>query len=392
MESLIEQISNLSKPSDDELEVTTIGVGGFEGESIIIHFGNNKWGVIDSCVSKDGKILPLLYLTTLGIKLDDVVIVVCTHWHSDHIHGLNEVLKACPNAKFYYPIVGQKNNLLKYLIKGDLAQGKSSVWKEFLSCIYTAGAARINYGSLDRVVYDQGNGTQLIALSPSDKMLDDMHKILVKYDATDSDLKKINETMITPNMCSTALILSTPDTCILLGADLEANRNKKRDIKSCVGNCRARWEKGWCNIVNKSAVFPTRQASYFKLPHHSSKTGYCEEVWKNHIVQPSVSVSTVFINNAGVKLPKKDMLVIYRGLTTEMYLTSSGPKMKDKAIGAGKSKLDQNKSDKMKSIAVMNEEKGIVCSRKRPGTIWSTHLLGTAITVDDSFIKQYQDG
>lgn len=391
MNLLIDQISKLSKPNSDELEVTTIGVGGFEGESIIIHFGDGKWGVIDSCKSKDCENLPLMYLTTLGVELNDVVIVVCTHWHSDHIDGLSEVLKACPNAKFYYPIVGQKNNLLKYLIQGDKAQGKSSVWTEFLTCLNTAGRARTNYGNLDRVVYDQGNGTQLIALSPSDKMLDEMHKILAKYDAKNSDLTKINETVITPNMCSTALILSTPDTSILLGADLEANRNKKKDIRVCVGECGTRWEKGWCNVVKKSAVFPTRKASYFKLPHHSSKTGYCDEIWTNHIIQSAISVSTVFVNNAGIKLPKKDMLVIYRDLVSEMYLTSSGPKKKEKSIGNGKSKLDQNKSDNLKSIAVMNEEKGIICSRKKPNSPWQTTLLGTAVPVNDAFIKQYQD-
>lgn len=391
MELLIDQISNLSKPNNDELEVTTIGVGGFEGESIILHFGNDKWGVIDSCKSKDGENLPLLYLHTLGVELDNVVIVVCTHWHSDHINGLNEVLQACPNAQFYYPVVGQKNNLLKYLIQGDKAQGKSSVWTEFLNCLNTAGNARTNYGSLDRVVYDQGNGIQLIALSPSDKMLDEMHKILAKFDAKDSDLTKINETVITPNMCSTALILSTPDTCILLGADLEANRNKKRDVTACIGECGARWEKGWCNVIKKSAVFSTRSATYFKLPHHSSKTGYCDEIWKNHISKPSVSVSTIFVNNAGVKLPKKDMLVLYRGLTNELYLTSSGPIKRDKTTGNGKSKLDQNKSDKLKSLAVMNEEKGIICSRKKHGAAWETKLLGTAVPVNEAFIKQYQD-
>ena len=101
-------------------------------------------------------------------------------------------------------------------------------------------------------------------------------------------------------------------------------------------------------------------------------------------------MSTVFVNNAGVKLPKKEMLVLYRGLSSEMYLTSTGPKKKDKS-GKGKSKLDQNKSDKLKSLAVMNEEKGIICSRKKPGACWETTLLGTAVPVNESFIKQYQD-
>lgn len=390
MDILKEQISELSQPDNDELEVTTIGVGGFEGESIIIHFGNGKWGIIDSCKSKDGQNLPLLYLNSLKVHLTDVTIVVCTHWHSDHINGLHDVLKACPNAQFYYPIVGQKNNLLGYLLKGNCAQGKSSVWNEFIKCLETAGKARTNYGLLDKIVYDQGNGTQLIALSPSEKMLDEMHRLLVKFDSIDSDLSKINETLITPNMCSTALLLSTQDTCILLGADLEANRNRKKNIKDCVGDCAARWEIGWCNVIRKSSTFPTKHFSFFKLPHHSSKTGYCDEIWEHHIINPSVSVSTVFVNNAGVKLPKKEMLVLYKGLSTEMYLTSTGPKKKDKT-GGGKSKLDQNKSEQLKSIAVMNDEKGIICSRKKTGAFWETRLFGTAVQVNDTFLKQYQD-
>lgn len=390
MELLTEQISQLTLPSNDELEVTTIGVGGFEGESIIVHFGNGKWGVIDSCKSKNGQNLPLLYLNTLKVPLSNVAIVVCTHWHSDHINGLHEILQECQNARFYYPMVGQKNNLLKYLFQGDKAQGKSSVWTEFLNCVKIAGELRTNYGAIDRIVYDQGNGTQLIALSPSDKMVDEMHKVLIKFDAKDSDLTAINETIITPNMCSTALVLSTQDTCILMGADLEANRNKNRDIRACAGDCNARWEKGWCNVIKKSAVFPTKHATYFKLPHHSSETGYCEEIWNKHIDEPSVSVSTVFVNNAGVKLPTKNMLALYKELSSEMYLTSPGPKKKDKS-GRRKSKLDQNKSEKLKSLAVMNEEKGIICSRKKPGHPWITRILGTAISVNDSFIKQYQD-
>ena len=390
MINLTEQIKWLSKPDNDEIEVTTIGAGGFEGESIVIHFGNGKWGVIDSCKSLGGINLPLLYLTTLGIALTDVSVIVCTHWHADHINGLSEVLEACPNATFDYPIVGQGNNLLKYLIKGDEAQGSSSIWKEFLRCISIIDEKRVNYGYSDRIVYDHGNGTMLVALSPSKKMLDEMHSILIAYDSVDHDLSHINESIITPNMCSTVLMLCTQGTCVLLGADLEANRTGGY-IMSCVGKCDLKWEKGWCNIIQTSRSLGSRRASYFKLPHHSSQTGYCNEVWTNHVSDNPISVTTVYINNAGIKLPKKDMLTRYNELSSEMYMTSWGPKKKDSKREYGKSKLEENKSKKLKSIAVMNEEKGIVCSRKKPGEVWTTHLLGTAIQVNDGFIKQYQD-
>lgn len=390
MGTLIEQIMSLGKPESDEIEITTIGVGGFEGESIVVHFGDGKWGVIDSCKSQDDVNLPLLYLTKLGVSLDNVEVVVCTHWHSDHIHGLSEVLEACPNATFDYPIVGQDNNLLRYLIGGNEAQGSSSVWKEFLRCINMVDERRVNYGYADRVVYDHGNGTMLVSLSPSKKMLDEMHQILVQYDSKENGLSQINESVITPNMCSSALLLCTLDTCVLLGADLEANRYED-EILACVGKCAQRWEKGWCNIMQTSRTIRSRKASFFKLPHHSSKTGYCDEVWSNHITEDPVSVTTVYINNAGVKLPKKEMLTQYKDLSSELFMTSAGPKKKDNKREHGKSRLDENKSDKLRSIAVMNEERGIVCSRKKIGEHWTTQLLGTAIHVDDCFIKQYQD-
>lgn len=389
METLANQIRQLGKPGLDELEITTIGVGGFEGESIVIHLGNGKWCIVDSCRSQEGEILPLFYLNALEVPTTDVVRIICTHWHSDHIGGLSKILKECPNANFCYPIVGQSNNLLQYLIKGDKAQGKSSVWKEFLACLKAADRQRTNFAMANTLIYDN-HGVAMVALSPSEKMLMDMQQILLNFDATNGDISKINENLIKPNMCSTALLLYSQDCCILLGADLEANRNKKKSITSCIGTCNVKWERGWCNVIKKSVPFETRKVSFFKLPHHSSKTGYCPEIWVSHVDEP-ISVSTVFVNNAGVKLPKKDMLSLYHQNSSEMYMTSSGPKKKDKNTGHGKSKLDEKKSEQLKSIAVMKEEKGIICSRKRPGSPWTTQLLGTALMVNDSFIKQYQD-
>ena len=391
MSSLEDQIKQLHKPQANELEITTIGVGGFEGEAIVVHFGNGKWGIIDSCKSQTGENLPLLYLDTLDIPLSDVSVIVCTHWHSDHINGLSDIVSKCKNAEFFFPVVGQKNNLLKYLIEGDKAQGLSSVWHEFHKSVKIAGELRTGLAMTNTTMFDDGKGTVLVALSPSDRMLIEMERILVDFDSKGGDLKDINENVIKPNICSTAMLLYTPDTCILLGADLEANRSKRKSITTCADSCSQRWEKGWCNAIIKCVSLRTRKASLFKLPHHSSKTGYCPKIWENHVEEKPISVSTVFINNAGIKLPKKNMLVLYRNLSSDMFLTSSGPKKKEKKNGKGKSQLEDKKSDKMKSIAVMNEEKGIICSRKKQGQPWETHLLGTALAVDDTFIKNYQD-
>lgn len=377
----------LPQIESDELEITTIGVGSQAGESIVVHFGNGKWAVIDSCKTSDGIVLPLRHLLALGVSLNDVDKIVCTHWHQDHIGGLTKVIEQCTNADFYFPIIGQDNNYLKLLFKGDAAQSKSSVWHEFVRCLQTAGSKTYFSGS-DKLIYDSGTGIQLFTLSPSDKMIEQMLQIVAQFNADDADYTKINDNLLPPNIGCSALLLVTPDGNILLGADLEANRNANETADSCIGTCAVRHEFGWCNVHLRSTSFKNRCVTYFKLPHHASKTGYCDAVWTNHKAGDLISVSTVFINNAGVKLPQKDMLEKYHALSSSMYLTSRGPRTKDR--GKGKSMLMTSNVPQIESIAVLKEEQGVVCSRKKRGEPWRTYLLGSAIEVDDNFVKQYQ--
>lgn len=386
MTTHLKNYGELPQIEDGELEITTIGVGSQAGESVVVHFGNGKWAVIDSCKTSDGIVLPLRHLLALGVSLTDVDKIVCTHWHQDHIGGLSKVIEQCTNADFYFPIIGQGNNYLKLLFKGDAAQSKSSVWHEFIGCLKTAGRKTFFSGS-DKLIYDSGTGVQLFTLSPSDKMIEQMLRIVAQFNADDADYTKINDNLLPPNMGCSALLLVTPEGNILLGADLEANRNANETIDSCVGTCIARHELGWCNVHLRSTSFKSRCVTYFKLPHHASETGYCDAVWTNHKADDLISVSTVFINNAGVKLPQKDMLEKYHALSSSMYLTSRGPKRRDR--GKGKSMLMSNLRQ-IESIAVLKEEQGVVCSRKKKGGSWKTYLLGSAIEVDDNFIKHYQ--
>lgn len=389
MNDISTEIEQLQLPQLGVIEVTTLGVGAFEGESQVVHFGNGKWGIIDSCKTQDGVVLPLYYLEKLGVSYEDVAVVVCTHWHTDHIRGLNEIVNTCNKADFFFPMVGQKNNLLKLFIKGFDAQGRSGVWKEFVGSVKAAGR-RADYSYPNCVLFDDQKGTQLVALSPSSKMLDILERMLLNFNTSVDNLSKISESLLPPNICSTALVLNTPDVHVLLGGDLESNRNKKHDIKSCVRICDKRWVKGWCNVVDKSKVLYGNSVSYFKLPHHASRTGYCDSIWTNKVKKPITAVSTVFVNNEGIKLPQKDMMQLYLNQSDELYLTSKGPVNKVKKITNTKSKLDESSIPRFKNIAVYNNEIGLVCSRKKVGQPWLTNILGTAIKVDQNFVSQYQ--
>src|SRR6266496_6305280 len=101
-------------PEDSIAEVTLIGTGGGYGESIVVHIGHNNWIVVDSCidpVTKDS--LPLKYLESIGVNPEiSVKMIVCTHWHDDHILGISQLLKSSKNAMF---CMARPNDLKKFL-------------------------------------------------------------------------------------------------------------------------------------------------------------------------------------------------------------------------------------------------------------------------------------
>ena len=89
MESL-----GMMHPNSDEIEITVFGPG--YGECIVIHIGSNKWIIIDSCLDDDGEPAALSYLKSLDVQVHkDVVSVMVTHWHDDHIKGLSRIIKTC---------------------------------------------------------------------------------------------------------------------------------------------------------------------------------------------------------------------------------------------------------------------------------------------------------
>lgn len=89
-----------SPPRNNELELSLFGPG--VGESAVIHLGNGRWMIVDSCRSgKEGCPAALEYLERIGVNIEhDVRLIVATHWHDDHIRGLATLVKRATNAEF----------------------------------------------------------------------------------------------------------------------------------------------------------------------------------------------------------------------------------------------------------------------------------------------------
>ena len=87
-------------PDQCQVEVSIVG-SGF-GETILIHFGDCRWAIIDSLCFPDTKEPYCLeHLKILGFDPSShVAVILATHWHDDHIRGfelclheLNDTLK-----------------------------------------------------------------------------------------------------------------------------------------------------------------------------------------------------------------------------------------------------------------------------------------------------------
>ena len=127
---------DIEQPQPDELEITTLGPGPSSGESVVIHLKGDEWIIIDSC-KVGSRILPLEYLDGIGVKYKEKVkMVICTHWHRDHIQGLSEILNECENAKFCLAPVGDFKGYLDVVLKlAGIDPLGSNIWNELNKCL-----------------------------------------------------------------------------------------------------------------------------------------------------------------------------------------------------------------------------------------------------------------
>jgi len=381
------------KPAKNELEVTLIGAGSNAGESIVVHLADNKWMIIDSCKS-DGEVLPLYYLQKKEINLGDVIFVMCTHWHSDHVRGLSNVISACPNAKLILPAFFTQKKAYEVLFASSVTN-QSPVAKELHACL---NILKEREGALKKPMYlgprDElktilcdGVNVEVRSFSPSDYMKELYDKLLAY-----STFKEMAETDMEPNMCSSVIDISTDNhlLSVLLGADLECNREKKEDL-DCKSLCADCFALGWCNIITESDKFKERaKYNYIKAAHHSSVTGYCPELMDSKVdKERTVITTTVFENGAGVRLPKEDMLRLYLSKADNYYITAQ--QSKPVVVKDGKTEIEELKHNGVEKVKAVESQCGIISHRFdiRTGALASNALWGHARKVDEELIKNF---
>jgi beta-lactamase superfamily II metal-dependent hydrolase len=364
------------RPQSDIAEITLIGTGGGYGESIIIHLGDSNWAVIDSCRDPfSRKSLPLAYLEQLGVDVaNDVKLILCTHWHDDHLLGLSELLKACESAVFCW---GEATDRTKFLQFVELDHQKlnkessNSSTLEFGNCLRIisdrSGGSNRKLAKADTIIFGKNlfNSIrcEIIALSPSDQSILNFHKeISTLIDNYGAQNKKIMKA--TPNSKSIALFLKLGEHRAILGADLEVSKDPL---------------EGWDNILNCNTVID-KKASLFKIPHHGSSNGYSDRVWIELLETDPVAKLTPW--NKNEKLPELDMLKRYCSHSSFIFMTSPvfspyKPKKRDRSI----EKILEMLNCKLSEV---NYNQGIIRCRiplNSKRSIWCTELFENALHI-----------
>lgn len=361
-------------PKKEESEITVIGTGGGYGECIILKLGEKDWIIVDSCIDPiTKKTLALTYLTELGVDIaNDVKLILCTHWHDDHVKGMSELLDLSVNADFVMSKVNDKEKFLQLvaLDSGKLSKSSNSTTVEFSKCLEIQSKRKktIKSAFCDRLLYKTSYNNKdfkIISLSPSDLTINEFDmeiSTLIKEFGQSNRQIVVN----TPNDKSVALLIQLGGENVILGSDLEVGNNA---------------QKGWLHIINHSVSVQGEMSSVFKIPHHGSNNGYNTEIW-NKLLHPN-PISKITPWNRGKGLPQEDMIQVYKNNTDKLYITSSvsNKKSKNRNLENGLSKFIKSNRPSLEEIKY---HFGIIRSRinySEQNPTWKTELFGEAIKI-----------
>jgi beta-lactamase superfamily II metal-dependent hydrolase len=368
-----------SLPESTIIEITLIGTGGGYGESVVIHLGNESWVVVDSCINPNSKIcLPLEYLKSIGVDVSkDVKLIICTHWHDDHILGISQLLDESISAKFCMARPLDKKKFLR-LVGLDYQKAKNdsntSSTIELNNCIKIMQDRKFEFQNAiqDRILFTanlNNISSQIIALSPSDFVVNEYDKEISEL-ITEYGYSNRKIVCQTPNDKSVALLLKVNNQRIILGSDLEVSEDNR---------------KGWLCILNESQSIDSK-SSLFKIPHHGSKNGYHERIWDELLIDNVVANLTPW--NRNTKLPKKEMLLKYKKHTDELYMTASlnnnKPKERERSISKAISRFNGTLREIKYKLGIIRCRIG-VDQNNEP---WQIKLIGSAHKIEDNILNK----
>lgn len=361
-------------------QVILLGTNGY-GESILIRLCEHHWIVVDSCEDPyNRRCLPLDYLNSIGVDVkEDVKMIVCSHWHDDHIRGLDTLLEASNKADFVMPIVSDKEKFLKFVefdSRSEKANACVSSTVILKSCLDIIDHRKSDcfLTNQDRLLYNDTIGDvkwEVYSLTPSDAIIKEFGKELSTL-ITESSKSNIKIPFNSPNDKCTVLLVTVNNHSVLLGSDLENSQSNDR---------------GWLCILDKSRSLHNKKVSLLKIPHHGSENSFEERLWNDVMIKDNVSMLTPFIKG-NISLPTKTMLRQYLNSSSHLFMTSSNLKLRSKVRNKS---LDKAISKIKPTIKEIGYNYGlIVCSvdPNKADAVWNTTCEHDACEVTKEFLNK----
>ena len=350
-------------PHEDEIEVTLLGPG--YGESIVVHIGEGRWIIVDSCINDEGRPQALDYLRGMDINPAEAVDwVVATHWHDDHIRGMAALVDGCPKAEFCCAAALRQREFLAaiHALDGRSSFAGGSGAREIHRVLTTLN----EQGRHPKVVFadcriSKADKYEIWSLSPHNSEFVRFLKTIAALLPAEGETKtRIPE--VSPNNVSVVLWIRVADVVILLGADLEAS--------------------GWVRIVESKAR-PTERGTAFKVPHHGAASAHEPSIWRRLLEPDPVAVLTPW-RLAGRTLPTQSDMRRVLSKTKHAYLTTN-PERKDRARRRESPAVERTIRESNIELRGIRPHSGGVRLRRRINTDmdWSVTLLGDASHLRD---------
>lgn len=297
---------NIKKYSEGSSEIVILGKGF--GESIIIRSEIDDIIIIDSFLNPDThRPIALDYLDKINVSYDKIKSIVITHWHQDHILGISDILCVCSDRieVVLNPII-KNEKYFNYLNTKKIA-GLSET-SEFFKAINMIKDRKLKrkFVSIDKTIYNSTHdGIEVIALSPQDEEINSFIDNIISQKSVDEICLSAPD----DNLLSIVILIKLFDHYFLLGSDME----------TCVDE-----SSGWKAIVN-NYLPKYSKSSFFKIPHHGSVTGNCEDVWLRLLNEKPLSVCTTY--NKRKNLPTEEDKVRIVEKSCELYVAGEKNKL-----------------------------------------------------------------
>lgn len=302
------------KPARDVSEVSLFGPG--IGECIVIHLGENKWFVIDSCrCPLTNKPVAIKYLEELGVQASTQVEgVLITHWHKDHIDGAFDLINKCDNAQIYFSaaLLEKEAIQLGKVYKKDPFADTDKEIREFGEIIEYLRSGE-DYSRANPV---QARHTicqrtiplkiRLLALSPSPQAVTQSIANLFQLIPNVGGSRNRHVIGQSKNLNAVVLYFEFGSFSAIFGSDLEETGNPN---------------VGWSAIINSGMQddLSLKPAELFKIPHHGSVNGHNDCVWNLLLDNKPLAITTPYYGGRG--LPTNQDIERIQKLASEFWIS-----------------------------------------------------------------------